>query len=249
MSRVKGTTPPGAQTEQEAAAWVRRMFGRVARRYDLLNHLLSLQADRWWRYRTALEVEPFLRRPQARVLDLCCGTGDLTLALERRAAPDALLAGGDFCRPMLEEARRKQLARGSRICLLECDGLELPLPDRSLDLVTIAFGFRNFVNYRAALAELRRVIKPGGMLAILEFSTPPNPVVRALYRFYSGRFLPALGGWISGDRSAYTYLPDSVRKFPGAEELAAEMEAAGFTRVRFRRMTFGIVALHTGLSG
>lgn len=225
------------------------MFAGVARRYDLLNHLLSFQTDRYWRWRTALEVEPFLRRPQARVLDLCCGTGDLTLALERRAAPGALVLGGDFCRPMLEEARRKQLRRGAQIELLECDGLQLPFADGALDLVTIAFGFRNLANYRAALAELRRVIKPGGMLAILEFSTPPNPVLRALYRLYSGTLLPALGGWISGDRNAYAYLPDSVRKFPGAELLAAEMEAAGFTRVRFRRMTFGIVALHTGLSG
>jgi demethylmenaquinone methyltransferase/2-methoxy-6-polyprenyl-1,4-benzoquinol methylase len=225
------------------------MFARVARRYDLLNHLLSFQTDRYWRFRTALEVEPFLLRPSSRVLDLCCGTGDLTLALERRAGRDALVIGGDFCRPMLLEARRKQHRRGARIELIECDGLELPFPRGSLDLVTIAFGFRNFANYRAALAELRRVIKPGGMLAILEFSTPPNPVFRALYRFYSGALLPAVGGWISGDRSAYTYLPDSVRKFPGAELLAAEMEAAGFTRVRFRRMTCGIVALHTGLSG
>ncbi|MGB9610039.1 MAG: bifunctional demethylmenaquinone methyltransferase/2-methoxy-6-polyprenyl-1,4-benzoquinol methylase UbiE [Bryobacteraceae bacterium] len=246
---MKGTTPPGARTEQEAAAFVRRMFAGVARRYDLLNHLLSFQTDRYWRWRTALEVEPFLRRPQARVLDLCCGTGDLTLALEQRAAPGALVLGGDFCRPMLEEARRKLLRRGARIELLECDGLQLPFADGALDLVTIAFGFRNFANYRAALAELRRVIKPGGMLAILEFSTPPNPVLRALYRLYSETLLPALGGWISGDRNAYTYLPDSVRKFPGAELLAAEMEATGFTRVRFRRMTFGIVALHTGLSG
>ncbi len=246
---MKGTTPPGAASEQEAAAYVRRMFGRVARRYDLLNHVLSFQTDRYWRLRTALEVEAFLRRPRARVLDLCCGTGDLTLALESRAGDDALLAGGDFCRPMLAEAQRKQQRKGARIEWIECDGLRLPFPDNSLDLVTIAFGFRNFANYRAALAELRRVIKPGGMLAILEFSTPPNPLVRALYRFYSQTLLPALGGWISGDRGAYTYLPDSVRKFPGAELLAAEMEAAGFTRVRFRRMTFGIVALHTGLSG
>jgi demethylmenaquinone methyltransferase/2-methoxy-6-polyprenyl-1,4-benzoquinol methylase len=245
---VKGTTPPGTANEQEAAAYVRRMFGRVARRYDLLNHLLSFHVDRYWRFRTALEVEPFLRRPGARVLDLCCGTGDLTLALERRAA-GALVLGGDFCRPMLAEARRKQVRHGARAAWIECDGLCLPLPDRSLDLVTIAFGFRNFANYRAALAELRRVLKPGGMLAILEFSTPPNPLLRALYRFYSFTLLPAIGGWISGDRSAYTYLPDSVKKFPGAELLAAEMEAAGFTRVRFRRMTFGIVALHTGLSG
>lgn len=246
---MKGTTPPGARNEQEAAAYVRRMFGRVARRYDLLNHMLSFQIDRYWRLRTAYEAEPFLRRAKARALDLCCGTGDLTLALRRRAGGEALLVGGDFCRPMLEEAQRKQRRRGAQIALVECDGLQLPFSDRSLDLVTIAFGFRNFANYRAGLAELRRVIKPGGLVAILEFSTPPNPLVRALYRFYSGTLLPALGGWISGDRGAYVYLPESVKKFPGAEQLAAEMEAAGFTRVRFRRMTFGIVALHTGLSG
>ncbi len=112
---MRGTTPPGARTEQEAAAYVQRMFARVARRYDLLNHLLSFQTDRYWRFRTALEVEPFLLRPGSRVLDLCCGTGDLTLALERRAADDALVIGGDFCRPMLEEARRKQHRRGVRI--------------------------------------------------------------------------------------------------------------------------------------
>lgn len=246
---MKGTTPPGAANEQEAAAYVRRMFGRVARRYDLLNHLLSFQVDRYWRYRTAMEAEPFLQRPKARALDLCCGTGDLTLALEVRAAEGARIIGGDFSRPMLELAQRKQRRRGARFALLECDGLQLPFPDDSFDLVTVAFGFRNFANYRAGLRELRRVIKPGGMLAILEFSTPPNPLIRALYRFYSRMLLPALGGWISGDRGAYTYLPESVKKFPGPELLAAEMEAVGFTRVRFRRMSFGIVALHTGLSG
>lgn len=244
-----GTTPPGAAGEREAAAYVRRMFSRVARRYDLLNHLLSFQADRYWRLRTVLAVELVLQRPGARVLDLCCGTGDLTRALRRRATPGALVLGGDFCHPMLAEAQAKLARAGSPAPLVECDGLALPLPGRSLDLLTIAFGFRNFANYRAGLAEMRRVLKPGGMLAILEFSTPPDPVFRRLYSFYSNRILPALGAWISGEGDAYRYLPDSVRKFPPAEALAAEMEAAGFTRVHFERMTSGIVALHTGLSG
>lgn len=244
MKAGQGTTPPGAATEEQAARYVRGMFGQVARRYDLLNHVLSFQTDRYWRYRTVKKVEHILRRPGAKVLDLCCGTGDLTLALERRADERALIYGSDFCHPMLLGARGKRLD-----LLFEGDGLQLPIASRSLDLVTVAFGFRNFTNYRRGLKELNRVLKPGGMVAILEFSTPPNGLVRGFYGFYSKHLLPAVGGLISGSRDAYTYLPESVRKFPGAEHLAAEMEGAGYTRVGFERMTFGIVALHTGLAG
>lgn len=249
MTPARGTTPRGAANERQAAEYVRGMFGRVAGRYDLLNHLLSFQADRYWRSRTVARVEHILRRPGTRVMDLCCGTGDLLLALEAKADASGVVLGGDFCHPMLVEAGRKSARRRAVAPLVECDALALPFADCSLDLITVAFGFRNFANYRAGLKELNRVLKPGGMLAILEFSTPPNAVFRALYGFYSRRLLPLAGGLISGDGEAYRYLPESVRKFPAAEVLAAEMEGAGFTRVRFDRLTFGIVALHTGLAG
>ncbi len=241
MMPGRGSTPHGAATEREAAAYVRQMFGRVASRYDLLNHVLSFQVDRYWRWRTVARLRPILERPDARVLDLCCGTGDLLAALRAQAHPQALVLGGDFCHPMLVEAARKL----PRAPLAECDALHLPFADASLDLITAAFGFRNLANYRQGLIELRRALKPGGTLAILEFSTPPNALFRALYSFYSMRVLPWIGGLISGHREAYTYLPESVRKFPAAPELAREMEAAGFTRVQFRRYTFGVVALHT----
>lgn len=249
MSAPRGTTPEGTATEEQAARYVRGMFGRVAGKYDLLNHLLSFQVDRYWRGTTVRRVEHILARPGTRVMDLCCGTGDLLLALEQRASTQTLVLGSDFCHPMLMAAQAKEGRRGAVAPLFEGDGLQLPLADNSLDLVTVAFGFRNFANYRRGLMELRRVLKPGGMLAILEFSTPPNGLVRGVYGVYSRRVLPAIGGLVSGSRDAYTYLPESVRKFPGAEVLAAEMEGAGYTRVKFERMTFGVVALHTGLSG
>lgn len=240
---TKGTTPAGASTEREAAAWVRDMFGRVAPRYDLANHLLSFNIDRAWRRRTVDRVSPILQRPKARVLDLCCGTGDLMLALEqRRGAP---VLGSDFCHPMLTAARDKTARRNFRSKVFEADGLALPVAAGSLDLITIAFGFRNFSNYDAGLAELRRVLRPGGMLAILEFTQPPNAAFRALYNVYSRHILPILGGAISGAPDAYTYLPDSVRKFPDAPGLAARIASAGFADVRFEYLTLGIVALHT----
>lgn len=221
---------------------MRGMFGRVAHRYDLLNHLLSFQVDRYWRFRTVREVRHVLSRPDARVMDLCCGTGDLLLALSEHKK--AGIFGADFCHPMLIAASEKARKRRSPAVLFEADALCLPVPDRSLDLVTLAFGFRNFANYRKGLEELKRVLRPGGMVAILEFSTPPNPLIASAYNFYSRWILPRLGGAISGSPDAYAYLPESVRKFPGAEELAAEMRQAGYVRVRFKRMTFGVVALH-----
>lgn len=241
---MKGATPEGANNEREASRWVRAMFGRVAHRYDLANHLLSFNIDRWWRRHTVKRVRSVLERPGARVIDLCCGTGDLTLALERGRGGAVL--GSDFCHPMLTAANQKISKRAAASRVFESDALQLPLADASVDLITIAFGFRNLANYQAGLRELRRVLKPGGMLAILEFSQPPNPVFAVLYNFYSRRILPWIGGVISGSRDAYIYLPESVRKFPSAEELAAQMVQAGFQGVHFERLTGGIVALHIG---
>ena len=213
MSTATGTTPQGTRTEEEASRWVRQMFGAIAPRYDLLNHLLSFNIDQRWRRRTVAVLQPILARPDARVLDLCCGTGDLTLELARAA--QARVWGSDFCHPMLVRAGEKGVPR-----LFEGDALRLPLPDNSFDLVTAAFGFRNLANYRDGLTELHRILRPGGTLAILEFSTPPNPLVRTGYAFYSRYILPFLGGLLSGSRSAYQYLPESVRKFPSAPQLA-----------------------------
>ncbi|HYL73644.1 MAG TPA: ubiquinone/menaquinone biosynthesis methyltransferase [Bryobacteraceae bacterium] len=254
---IEGTTP--------GATWVRDMFGRIAPRYDLLNHLLSMNIDRYWRARTVARVAHVLARPGARVLDVCCGTGDLMLALEawkpaggpaadqgvrpterQERTAGSIVFGSDFCHPMLVAAGYKVQRRGLRAALFEADALQLPVGDASLDLVTTAFGFRNLANYRSGLEELLRVLKPGGVAAILEFSTPPNRVLAGLYGFYSRSILPAIGGLISGSRDAYTYLPESVRKFPGAPDLAGQMSAAGFGNVRFERMTAGIVALHIG---
>ena len=185
------------------------MFGRVAPRYDLLNHLLSANVDRYWRARTVRRVSDVLSRPGAVSLDLCCGTGDLMFALRKTAAGRVI--GSDFCHPMLVAAREK------RPCdVFESDALRLPVRDGSLDLITVGFGFRNLANYRRGLEEILRVLKPGGAAAILEFSQPPNRAFAALYNFYSQHVLPVIGGMLSGSRDAYTYLPESVRKFPGA---------------------------------
>ncbi len=224
------------------------MFGRIAPRYDLLNHLLSLNIDRYWRARTVSRVAGVLERPGAQVLDVCCGTGDLMLALESRGR-SANVFGTDFSHPMLTAAHDKTRKRGMRAELFEADALRLPLPDETFHLITIAFGFRNLTNYRSGLGELRRLLKPGGTLAILEFSTPPNALLARAYDFYSRAILPTIGGMISGSKDAYTYLPESVRKFPDAEGLAGYMREAGFVSVRFERMTAGIVALHLGDRG
>jgi len=254
---MSGSTPPGARSEpdavrsdqdaarseKEAARWVRGMFGRVAHRYDLANHLLSFNIDRYWRAHTVRRTREVLHRPEARVLDLCCGTGDLVLALAKQGRP---VLGSDFCHPMLVAAHGKIARRRAPAVLFESDALTLPLRDASLDLLTVAFGFRNLANYESGLTEMRRVLRPGGMAAILEFSQPPNAAFAALYNLYARRILPWIGGLISGSRDAYSYLPESVRKFPAAPELAAMMHRAGFADVSFEYLTGGIVALHLG---
>ncbi|MEO8595324.1 MAG: bifunctional demethylmenaquinone methyltransferase/2-methoxy-6-polyprenyl-1,4-benzoquinol methylase UbiE [Candidatus Solibacter sp.] len=243
---MSGSTPEGARSEQEASRWVRGMFGRVAPRYDLANHLLSFNIDRYWRSHTVKRTREILDRPGARVLDICCGTGDLVLALAKQGRP---VLGSDFCHPMLVEAHDKIQKQRAPARLFESDALQLPLLDRSLDLLTVAFGFRNLANYEDGLVEMRRVLKPGGMAAILEFTTPPNAAFAALYHLYCRRLLPVIGGMISGSREAYTYLPESVRKFPAAPGLASMMRAAGMQDVSFEYLTGGIVALHIGRMG
>jgi demethylmenaquinone methyltransferase/2-methoxy-6-polyprenyl-1,4-benzoquinol methylase len=241
---VKGTQPEGAQTEAEASRKVREMFTQIAPSYDLLNHVLSLQLDRLWRARVARILSPVLKRGDAVVLDLCCGTGDLALALAR--AGSARVIGADFAHPMLVKA---DIKGGGKIKFLEADALKLPFADGSFDLVTAAFGFRNLANYEDGLREMMRILKPGGSLGILEFTEPPVGLVGDLYRWYFRRVLPRIGGMLSGDRSAYTYLPKSVARFFRPGELGGLMEAVGFMRVTYRVWTMGTVAFHMGTRG
>jgi demethylmenaquinone methyltransferase/2-methoxy-6-polyprenyl-1,4-benzoquinol methylase len=240
----KGTQPEGAKTQQDASRQVREMFTRIAPRYDLLNHLLSAQMDRLWRARTAREVKPILERADALVLDLCCGTGDLAFALQRRAK--ACIVGADFSHSMLVRAREKSTAlNGSApVPFLEADALRLPFPNHSFDLLTTAFGFRNLANYEDGLKEFFRVLKPGASLAILEFADPAPGFLGDAYRFYTRTVLPKIGGWISGDSEAYSYLPKSVGRFFRPDDLAALLKKAGYQQVRYQLMTLGSVALH-----
>ncbi len=246
QSTAPGTRPEGLEGDREISRWVRRMFDGVAPRYDLLNHLLSFQADRYWRWRTVRRVADVLAQPGARIVDLCCGSGDLLIAMQRRAPAGVIAFGCDFSHEMLRACHAKLSSGALRAKVFESDAMQLPLASNSTDLVTVSFGFRNLVNYRAGLAELQRVLRPGGMVAILEFSTPPNRLFGAFYRFYSTRVLPLIGAMLSGVPEAYTYLPESVRKFPPAPKLAEAMRGAGYVNVEFTHMTFGIVALHIG---
>ena len=240
----QGAAPLGTSDEKSAAAAVRQMFSAVAPRYDLLNHLLSCNVDRLWWRRAARTFRGILSRPEARVLDLCCGTGDLALAL-RRQTRDNLppILAADFSHPMLERARRK--FSGRNLAAIEADALQLPFPDSSLDLVVSAFGFRNLANYESGLREMLRVLRPEGECGILEFQEPRG-FTGAVYGVYFRRVLPALGTMISGVRGAYAYLPASVRRFPAAEEMLERMRAAGFREVSWTPYTLGIAGLFRG---
>jgi demethylmenaquinone methyltransferase/2-methoxy-6-polyprenyl-1,4-benzoquinol methylase len=247
---VKGTQPEGAHTEADASHKVREMFTQIAPRYDLLNHLLSFQLDRVWRARVGSCLRPILVGRFPLVLDLCCGTGDLGIALAGRFTPQVI--GADFALPMLIRAKEKSAAlRGKNLVHLRrpkfvgADALRLPFADCSFDLVTTAFGFRNLANYEAGLREIQRVLKPGGTIAILEFTEPPDSLLGDIYRWYFCKVLPRIGGLISGDSSAYTYLPKSVARFFRPPELVSLMAAVGYESVDFKVWTLGTVALHT----
>lgn len=215
------------------------MFAGIAPRYDLLNHVLSLNIDRRWRHLVAEELRTVLDDENALVLDVACGTGDLSIELAANAK--ARVAGTDFCRPMLELAKSKS----HRIPFLESDALALPFADKSVDAVTIAFGLRNLANFEQGLIEFARVLKPGGRLVVLECSKPIIPGFGLVFDFYFSHVLPRVGGAVSGSRSAYEYLPDSVKRFPKQKALVELIRSCGFRDVKYRNLTGGIVAIHS----
>lgn len=228
----------------EKAERVRAMFDQIAPRYDLLNHVLSLNIDKRWRARVTRELAPVLSKPDAKALDLCCGTGDLTIAL-RRAFPGSDVVGLDFSRPMLARADQKSTT-DPRVSLVQGDATRIPFPDGCFDAVTIAFGLRNLNSVEGGLSEIRRMLAPGGRAVILEFSRPVFPLLREAFGFYFHQILPRIGGIVSGSRGAYTYLPKSVEEFPDQKALAGMMENAGFVGIRFRNLSGGIAAMHVG---
>lgn len=242
---VIGAHPEGAGDQNSAARAVRDMFTSIAPRYDLLNHVLSLNVDRLWWRRTARAFHHILTRPGARVLDLCCGTGDMTFALRRAAgnySPQIL--GADFSHAMLQRAFAKSAGCNTVLpAWIESDALQLPFPDASFDLVTSAFGFRNLANYDAGLHEIHRVLRAGGECGILDFGEPHGPI-GAVYRFYFKEVLPRIGTLISGVRGPYAYLPASVERFPQPEEMLQGMTRAGFRQPSWTPYTFGIAGLY-----
>jgi len=250
--RIVGAAPAGARDRDSAAQAVREMFTSIAPRYDLLNHVLSFNIDRLWWWRTARRFDAILKRPGARVLDLCCGTGDMTFALRRRAGSGAQqILGADFSHAMLQRAAAKAVEKGRGTTLrplqwIEADALRLPFPDAHFNLVTSAFGFRNLADYDAGLREIARVLAPGGECGILDFGEPRGLIGHG-YRVYFKKVLPAVGTLLSGVTGPYAYLPASVERFPSPDEMLGRMHQAAFREVSWTPYTFGIAGLYRGV--
>lgn len=232
------TSPP----VDKSGAKVRGMFAEIAPRYDLVNRMLSGGIDVWWRHVTVRRAPP----PVAgAILDVCTGTGDLALAYAAKAGPGVRIVASDFCRPMLDRGVEKSRQAGLPVEWVEADAMDLPFSTASFDLVTVAFGLRNIADTARGLAEMARVCRPGGTLAILEFSLPRNRLIRRGYLWYFRRVLPLLGNAVARNRSdAYSYLNKSVEEFPAGEALADVVRAAGFDRVEILPLTFGIATLY-----
>jgi demethylmenaquinone methyltransferase / 2-methoxy-6-polyprenyl-1,4-benzoquinol methylase len=252
-----GAKPAGAMDEAHAAQAVREMFDSIAPRYDLLNHVLSANIDRLWWWRAARRFRDVLTQPEAAVLDICCGTGDMTMALLKHRPRNARpVLAADFAPEMLRRGaekfggpgiRRARLSDAAPYAIaMEADALHLPLSDNSLDLIVTAFGFRNLANYEAGLREFHRVLKPGGQLGILEFSEPGGLIGKA-YAVYFRRVLPAIGRLICGKDGPYNYLPASVGNFPSPAELLSLMRSSGYAECAWQPYTFGIAGLYTAV--
>jgi demethylmenaquinone methyltransferase/2-methoxy-6-polyprenyl-1,4-benzoquinol methylase len=243
---VVGAAPAGSRDQQSAARAVRDMFTSIAPRYDLLNHVLSCNVDRMWWRRTARSFRHILGRADSRVLDLCCGTGDMTFALRREAGKSpARILGADFSHAMLQRAAAKSRTSQSALNWIEADALELPFPSAHFDLVISAFGFRNLADYDAGLREIIRVLRPGGECGILDFGEPQG-LLGSLYRIYFKQVLPRIGTIISGVSGPYAYLPASVERFPAPPQMIGRMKAAGFAQASWTPYTFGIAGLYRG---
>lgn len=243
-SPASGAEPAGSSDEQTASHAVQSMFNNIAPRYDLLNHVLSANVDRiWWR-RTARAFRHILNNPDATVVDVCCGTGDMTLALLRlRPVNSRPLLALDFAHSMLVRAQQKFSSAGYNVTTLEADALHMPIPDGSVDLITTAFGFRNLANYEAGLREFHRVLRPGAELGILDFSEPDG-LFGDFYRLYFRHVLPCIGRAFSGSVASYEYLPRSVHRFPSSENMLAMLRSSGFRDVSWTPYTFGIAGLY-----
>jgi len=245
-----GAKPIGVQDESDAAEAVQQMFNAIAPRYDLLNHVLSANIDRLWWRRTASSFRSVLADPNAAVLDICCGTGDLTMALLKHRPEIARpILAADFAHGMLRRGAQKFGAskpNHSFAIALEADALHLPIRSASHDLVVTSFGFRNLANYEAGLREFHRVLKPGGQLGILEFSEPGG-LIGKIYALYFRRVLPAIGRMICGKEGPYRYLPASVGAFPSPPELLAMMRRTGYSDCKWQPYTLGIAGLYTAV--
>lgn len=245
LFRNRGTSEFMAVDKSESR--IRRMFGEIAPTYDRLNHLLSMSIDRWWRRTTVRTVAP--QPGQGPILDVCTGTGDLALAYDRAAGGQVPVVGADFCHPMLAIGRKKgsDAGAGERVTFVEADTQRLPFPDDHFQIVSVAFGLRNVTDTDRGLREMTRVCRPGGRVAVLEFSQPRFRPFRAVYEWYFSRVLPKIGQWLSGSpQQAYTYLPASVGEFPCGAALAEKMQSAGLADVTYKPLTFGIATLYVG---
>lgn len=230
----------------KSEARVRRMFGEIAGRYDLLNHLLSLNVDRYWRWRTVRQAPP----GDGPILDLCTGTGDLALAYYRASGGQARIVAADFCHPMLVRGDQKRSRAGvnGQLTFVEADAQRLPFPDDYFEIVCVAFGLRNVTDTDRGLREMARVCRPGGRVVVLEFSMPRRQPLRAVYGWYFRRVLPRIGRALARNRQdAYSYLPESVGEFPSGEALVERMRAAGLPSVVHRPLTFGVATLYVGV--